>query len=381
MFVNKLPVILGFALFLTSCSGESQPMESEASAAPETELVTLSKEQFDYAGIELGKMEIREFHEKVRSTGVLDVPPGNIVSVHAYFGGYVKKIDLLPGERVRQGQLLFVLENPEYIPVQQEFLELQGQLAYLESDYERQKSLSEENVTARKNFLKAESEYKVAMARHASLKRQLELMNIDPDKLTSDNLVTTMNVYAPISGFVTEVDVFRGSFLDPADMALTITNTDHIHLELNVFERDLPKLAVGQPISFFTQDDPSKNYEAEVHLINKRVDPETRTVNIHGHLVDEKHAAWFSTGMYVEAEIYTNSSEKPALPEQAVVELDGSFYVLVQEKTASGTDYAFSMKAVKTGTLDHGYLEILNADAFSSDAVFMLKGAFNLIAE
>ena len=381
MFANKFTLLIGLGLLVSSCGGESGAMEPVAEeSSTESDLVTLSKGQFDYAGIELGKMQMQEFHEVVKTTGMLDIPPGNNVSVHAYFGGYVKKIDLLPGDKVRQGQVLFVLENPEYIAVQQEFLELKGQMAYLESDYERQKSLAADNVTAQKNFLKAESEYNIALARQASLKRKLELMNMDPDKLSPENLVTTMAVYAPISGHVTEVYITRGSFVDPAKLALTIINTDHIHVELNVFEKDFPKLAIGQPIRFFTQDSPDKIYDANIHLINRTVDRETRTINVHGHLADENHAAWFSPGMYVEAEIYTDSYMKAALPQEAVVELDGVYYVLLQEQKAD-SDYAFSVQTVQPGALYNGYQEILNHQDFAPEAIFMAKGAFDLIAE
>lgn len=373
----------GLALAFASCSGSSPETTTTTPDTTESlsdDKVSLNQAQFDYAGIVLGKIELQEFHDVIKSTGMLDIPPGNQVAVHAYYGGYVRKIDLLPGEKVRQGQVLFVLENPDYIPVQQEFLELKSQMPYLKSDFERQQTLAADKVASQKSLLKAESDYQTALARFASLQRQLELMNIDADQLQPDKLVTTMNVYAPISGYVTEVDIVRGDFLDPSETALRLINTDHIHVELNVFERDLPRLAVGQPIRFSTQDDPSVSYDAYVHLINKKVDSETRMVSLHGHLTEENHAAWFSPGMYVEAEIFTSSVQKPALPQDAVVELDGTFYALLREK-GEGTDFSFSMQVVEPGALYKGYREIKNATDFKPDAEFMVKGAFNLIAE
>ena len=383
MSLSKWILFGGIAFALASCSGSTSTPENTAPQPEEptsNEAVTLSQAQFDYAGISLGKIELQEFHDVIKSTGMLDIPPGNQVAVHAYYGGYVKKIDLLPGEKVRQGQVLFVLENPDYIPIQQEFLELKSQMAYLKSDFERQQTLAADKVASQKSLLKAESDYQSALARFASLKRQLELMNIDPEKLQADQLVTTMSVFAPISGYVTEVNIVRGDFLDPSETALRLINTDHIHVELHVFEKDLPRLAIGQSIHFATQDNPSVSYDAYVHLINKTVDPDTRMVNVHGHLADDQHAAWFSPGMYVEADIYTSSLQKPALPQDAVVELDGTFYVLLREKSAGG-EFSFSMQVVEPGALFNGYREIKNADDFKPDAEFMTKGAFDLIAE
>lgn len=377
-------ILLGGLTFaLASCSGRNPEMATSTPDPTESasdDQITLSREQFDYAGIGLGKIEMQEFHDVVKSTGMLDIPPGNQVAVHAYYGGYIRKIDLLPGEKVRQGQVLFVLENPDYIPIQQDFLELKSQMAYLKSDFERQQSLAADKVASQKTLLKAESDYQTALARFASLQRQLELMNIDADQLQPDKLVTTMNVYAPISGHVTEVNIVRGDFLNPSETALRLINTDHIHVELNVFERDLPRLAIGQPIRFSTQDDPAVSYDAYVHLINKKVDPETRMVNLHGHMTEDQHAAWFSPGMYVEAEIFTSSLQKPALPQDAVVELDGTFYVLLREKS-NGEGFSFSIQVVEPGALYKGYREIKNAADFTPDAEFMIKGAFDLIAE
>jgi len=383
MSLSKWILFGGLVFALASCSGSTSTPENTAPEQEEptsNEVVTLSQAQFDYAGISLGKIELQEFHEVVKSTGMLDIPPGNQVAAHAYYGGYVKKIDLLPGEKVRQGQVLFVLENPDYIPIQQEFLELKSQMSYLKSDFERQQTLAADKVASQKSLLKAESDYQSALARFASLKRQLELMNINPEQLQADQLVTIMSVFAPISGYVTEVNIVRGDFLDPSETALRLINTDHIHIELHVFEKDLPRLAIGQPIRFSTPGDPATIYQATIHMISKAIDPETRMAELHGDFTDDQRALWFSPGMYVEADIYTSSLQKPALPQDAVVELDGTFYVLLREKSGGG-EFSFSMQVVEPGALFNGYREIKNAGDFKPDAEFMTKGAFDLIAE
>src|SRR5690606_36905728 len=146
--------------------------------------------------------------------GMIDVPPANRASISPYFGGYVKEIDLLTGQRVKKGQVLFTIENPEFVQMQQDFLEAKGELVYLSADYERQKSLSKDNVTSQKNFLKAQSDYTVTKVRFESLRKKLELMNINPNKLTIDNIRTKINVTSPIDGYVTKMDVTRGAYLN-----------------------------------------------------------------------------------------------------------------------------------------------------------------------
>src|SRR5690606_20627700 len=99
------------------------------------------------------------------------------------------------------------------------------------------------------------------------------------------------------------------------------------HLELNIFEKDLPKIREGQPIKFRIQEDSSEEYDGTVYLINKTVDIEKRNIGIHGHLADEKLAERFTPGMYVEADIYTTTDSKISLPAGAVVEMESKHYV------------------------------------------------------
>ncbi|MFZ1358128.1 MAG: efflux RND transporter periplasmic adaptor subunit, partial [Saprospiraceae bacterium] len=155
-------------------------------------------------------------------------------------------------------------------------------------------------------------------------------------------------------------------------------NTDHLHLELNIFEKDLMKVKIGQPIVFKIQEDNSKEYKATVHKVNKTVDPEKRTINIHGHIVDEGQSAKFNPGMYVEAEILTTSEIKASLPEDALVDSEGKYYVLVLSNTTK-EGYTFIKKEVKTGSTKDGFVEILNMQNFKDNSKFLIRGAFNLI--
>ena len=321
---------------------------------------------------------MKEFHQVVKANGMFDVPPENRASISSYYGGTVKNIQLLPGERVKKGQILFILENPDYVQLQQDFLEAKGQLTYLKSDYERQKNLVQDRVTSQKSYLKSESEYTVTRVRVESISKKLKLMNIDPNTLTIGNIHTTINIYSPINGYVTKVNITRGAYLNPSEVAITLVDTDHLHLELNIFEKDISKVDIGQPIRFRVQEDIGRQYEAVVHLVNKVVDPENRTIGIHGHLLNEKLSTKFNPGMYVEAEIYTTSESKKSLPQDAIVEVDGQYYVLVLESSSNG-NYVFAQKEVKTGKSDNGYIEILNYQDFNINAEFLVNGAFKLI--
>lgn len=366
-------------LTLASCNskGKTEAANTEATIEnTDREVVTITENQFRSGDMELGKISMQEFNTVVKANGMFAVPPQNQADVSAYFAGYVKDINLLPGHAVKKGEVLFTIENPEYVQVQQDFLEAQGRLSYLKSDYERQKELMTDNVTSKKVFLKAESEYTVTLAQYQSLKKRLSLMNINPNTLTGETIRSVISVTSPLSGYATSVNASKGMYLNPSDIAVTVTNTDDLHIELKIFEKDLPMVKTGQQINVRLQNDTDKVYKGVVHLVNKTINAQDRTVNIHGDLVNEEEVKLFAPGMYIEAEILTTTAEHPALPSEAVANIDNDFFVLVKEDSTN-----FKRVLVKIGATNNGFIQILNASDFEPNTEFLTKGAFNLITE
>lgn len=364
---------------LISCNAEKKSETAgtnDASENADTDSITITESQFKASNMELGKLTLQDFSKSIKANGMFDVPPQNKATVSAYFAGYVKNITLLPGDVVKKGQVLFTLENPEYVQMQQDFLEAKGRLNYLKSDYDRQKLLLDDHVTSQKNFLKAESEYKVTLVQFQSLKKKLGLMNINANTLTGENISSVISVLSPLSGFATTINASKGMFLNPSDVAMTITNTEQLHIELKIFEKDLPSVKVGQSIKVMLQNEPGKVYEGKVHLINRAINAAERTIDIHGDLVNEEDAKLFAPGMYLEAAILTATEKFLALPQEAVANIENDFFVLVKQNTTS-----FKRMPVKIGATDNGYVQILNAEDFDANTEFLTKGAFNLISE
>lgn len=372
-------LLLLLMMGLVSCNSKEKSELNDTNKSKEAkdlDVISISENQFESGHMELGKISMQKFNIVVKANGMFAVPPENQADVSAYFAGYVKEIKLLPGDVVKKGEVLFTIENPEYLQVQQDFLEAKGRLNYLKSDYERQKELLAENVSSQKTFLKAESEYTITMAQYQSLKKKLSLMNINPNTLTSDNIRSVINVLSPLSGYATTINANKGMFLNPSDVAVTVTNTDDLHIELKIFEKDLPLVKVGQPINVRLQNDMDHVYQGKVHLINKAINIQDRTIAIHGDLVNENEAKLFAPGMYIEGEILTTTTAYPALPAEAVANIDNDYFVLVKE---SETD--FRRVLVIIGAANDGFIQIVNAENFKPDTEFLTKGIFNLITE
>src|SRR5690606_35259238 len=185
---------------------------------------------------------------------------------------------LLIGNIVKKGEVLVSLENPEFIQMQQEYLEAVEQLAYLKSEYDRQKTLLAERITSQKNFLKAESDYKRNLAIYNGLRKKLRMLNISPENAEKGILTPEATIYAPISGYVTAVNVSIGQYVSPSEIIMEIVNTDHIHVELSVFEKDILNIKKNQEIRFRIPEVSKEYYEAEVYLVGTSIDPKNRTV-------------------------------------------------------------------------------------------------------
>ena len=376
-----IPVTILF-LQMSACGDSSEKNNGTGNSA-ESELsankINISKAQFKGENMELGRLSQQNFPVEVEVTGTIDVPPQNKAIVSAFVGGYIKRTPLLVGNKVRKGQPLLTLENPEFVQMQQDYQESFEQLSFLKSEFERQKSLVAEQITSQKNFLKAESEYKRNLARYNGLRQKLKMLNISPENVEKGILASEATIFAPIDGSITNVNVSKGMYVSPADEIMEIVNTDHIHLELSVFEKDIMNVKKDQKIRFKISEASEEYYDAEVYLVGTSIDADSRTVKVHGHLHDDENHN-FAVGMFVEAAIITSNQSINALPNESFIVQDNNQYVL--SLVSEGNEgYVFENKAVGIGDSYNGYTAITEmGDLKDSDQV-IVKGGFNLLGE
>lgn len=370
----KLKIIFAFVLLLfLSCGNKSS--EEVIESVTDNRQITTTQAQFESEQMVLGKLSSQRFEHTISASGMIDVPPQNKANISTFMGGYIVKTPLLVGDRVMKGQLLVSLENTEYVELQQQYLEVAEQLTYLKNEFDRQKTLYDEKISSQKNYLQAESNYKSSFAHYNGLKKKLQMLNINPINVDKGQFTSTINLYAPIEGNVSKVNVSNGSYVSPADIILELVDTDHIHLELSVFEKDIMHIKKGQKIRFKIPEASNETFEAEVHLVGTTIDETTRRVKIHGHLIKEDEP--FVVGMFAEANIITNNEEHLALPNSAILGLDNKYFVLVLENSANG-NYSFEKLLVETGETSESYTQILNTEAIEGKKI-LLKGTDKLL--
>lgn len=373
----KYIYILLFSLAFLACGNEENNTETVEDTKTQSNRITLTEAQFESENMVLDRLKTVSFDNTIQVTGMIDVPPKNKSSVTTFVGGYISHTPLLVGDEVKKGQVLVSLKNPEYVEIQQNYLEIAAQLNYLKAEFDRQKTLYDEQITSEKNYIKAQSTYKSSLATYNGLRKKLQMMNISPSAVEQGQITTTINLYAPISGHITKVNVSNGTYVSPSDVILDIVDIEHIHLELSVFEKDIMQIKKGQKISFKIPEASNKTYEADVHLVGTTIDETTRRVEVHGH-VDNKSVN-FIVGMFVEANIITAHSEGLGLSNQAIVNIDGAYYVLVLDKKQN-EEFEFKKVRVNLGKHNENSVEILNPEPLKNKQL-LVEGIGMLMEE
>ncbi|MCW2120037.1 efflux RND transporter periplasmic adaptor subunit [Flavobacterium sp. 7A] len=354
----KIITLLLITTFFVGCGNKNKdetPAKEESTVA--TDVVAVTEDQFKMSAIQLGKIEEKELSGTIKVNGMLDVPPQNLVSISAPFGGFVISTEMLQGFKVKKGQVVALMQNPDYVQPQQDYIDYKSQLNYLKLEYERQQELAKENVNAQKTVQKSKSDYESMKVRVLGLKTKLHLMNVGIESLEKGNIQTVLPLFSSINGYVTKVNTNVGAFVTPTDVLFKIADTEHLHAELTVFEKDVPKLKIGQKVRF-TLANETKERMATVHLVGKEISQE-RTVQIHCHLDQED--THLLPGMYLKALVESGSSNVPAVTSKAIVEFEGNKYIFIADKNTSkerGITH-YKMVQIKVGVSELNYTELI----------------------
>ena len=362
--------IITIALLITACGSSTEKVTSLEDSNNNLNLVVLNEKQLSTAALSFGKLEEKIIGSFITANGTIYVPPQNMISISVSLGGYLKSTKLLPGLQIRKGEVIAIVEDQQYIEMQQDYLTTKAKLAYSKSEFERQRELNLSKSSSDKVFQQIQMEYNTLRITLNSLEQKLKMINIKPESISENNISSTIKIYSPINGFVSKVNVNIGKFVNPSDVLFELIDPSSIHLNLKIFEKDLNKLAVGQKLIAYSNNDPSKKYEAEISLISRDLSTE-RIAEVHCPFENADKS--LAPGMYMNAEIQLKNDRKLAIPEDAIVNFEGSDYVFVQK-----SNNTFEMTPVKIGIIENGFIEVVNAESFN-DKQLVTKGAYTLL--
>lgn len=361
-------IILSLALLFNACNTTPQEQAEEKTSTPA--MVSLNEKQISNAGIGTAVGERRSISSILKVNGKIEVPPQNIVSVSIPLGGYLKSTHLLPGTKIKKGEVIGVIEDPQYIQIQQDYLTAVAKLNYLEKEFARQKELNQSKASSDKVLQQAEADFKSQKIAAKSLYEKLKLINVNPESLDENSISRSVNLYSPIEGYVSKVNVNIGKYVNPADVIFELINPSDIHLGLTIFEKDVNKLFIGQKLMAYTNNEPEKKHPAEIILISQDLSPE-RSVMVHCHFND--YDKTLLPGMYMNAELEVVTNNAFVITEEAIVSYENKYFVFTDNGKGN-----YEMKEVKTGLSENGFTEITNSELLNNKPI-VVKGAYSLL--
>ena len=380
----RLYAWLMLAALLAGCGSKpdaSADAEVKAAAAPANpDQVTIGPAQEKAAGITLGTFERQNMSTEVQANGSVEVPPQNRVSITAIMGGYVQTVAVLPGQRVAAGATVATLRAPEYLTLQQQYLQSKAKLRFLTEDLERQRILDVEDVGAKRKLQLARADHATEQATLRATAAQLRLLGISVARLdATGQIVPSVALTTPIAGYVKAVNINPGQYVNPQDVLVEVLNRDDLHLELKVFEKDVVQVKPGQKIFFKIQNaNRSEELAARVFLVGKAFDDEARTVRVHAHLEPERRD--LLPGQFVAARIQTAGARVRTLPEAAIIQAGDLSYIFRRVGQDSGRS-VFRRVKVRAGQPQHGDVAVTILDPLPDTTRLVRAGAYFLDAE
>lgn len=379
-----LSLSFGASIFLACDSKRSENREAptEISNTQETgpsseKEVELTSAQFKAAAIQLGYWEEKNLSDVIQVNGYTKLPPQNEADVTTFVSGNITEILINEGDYVKKGQTLAKANSLELTKLQEAYAVSKSSLAFLQKEFERQRTLRAQNVNSDKTYQQINTDFQIEQSRFNSLERQLKLSNVSLDQASS---MQSLSILAPISGYIGRINIRIGSSIDPGSSLITILDNSKLHLDLMVFEKDLHKIQVGQRVAFNLKNVDATEINAQIFSIGKALDDTTKTVDVHANIDDIKEN--LVPGMFVSALIETGTKTVRSLPNQALVKAEGKEFIFtIGETTRADTDqehYHFKRVEVKSGLSELNYTEIIPLTPIPENHRIVTSGAYYL---
>lgn len=233
--------------------------------------------------------------------GTMVLPPESRATVTLTMDGTVRATSLMPGAYVRRGDVLCTLENPSFIDLQQTYLDSHAQTEFLRAEYLRQQTLAREEAASQKRFQQSKADYYSMKSRMEGAAAQLMLLGVDTAALLSSGIEPLMQVKAPISGYVADMQMNMGRHFSAGDPLCAIIDKSRTMLRLTAYEKDLDKIDAGDQVQFRVNGMGKRVFHGRVASVSQQVDDTNRSVDV--YVTIREPGGRFRPGMYVTARI------------------------------------------------------------------------------
>jgi cobalt-zinc-cadmium efflux system membrane fusion protein len=286
---TKLILFVGF-LLMTGCDRRNSSEEHEKKNTAEAGIATVTEKN--------KPQEVKNNDAvRIKMMGYIDVPPQNIYRMSVAVGGILKYTKLLPGMKFKKGEILAVMEHPEYLQIQTDYLKAKALNELSEKNFVRQKELYENKAISEKEFEIIRADYVKNKAEYQQLRKKLELLYLNPDQLDAGNMSPQIRIPAPFDGFVTELSATVGKYISPGEAMFEFVDPSDIHLNIKVPENLLHNVSIGNIVECYSPFNPEKKFKCEIILINKKLNND-KTIDVHCHFL--KYDEELIPGMLME---------------------------------------------------------------------------------
>lgn len=385
-------IVLTIGLSLFSCGGEhshkghnhgeksDDNSDDDTHKEHEEEGLHLTKEQIATIGLEFGELSSIKVNDFVQATGTLGLPPNAYSSVSVKGTGIIRgNKKYVEGNYIKKGELIAYIENPEFIIKQQEYLEAKASFKLKKLDLKRQQSLIDANAGVNRELQKAQAEVSILEAKTAGLSKQLSYLGISTYNLTPKNIREKIAIIAPMSGFIANINLHNGMYAQPMISLMEIIATEHLHLELDVFEKDIAAIKIGQKISYSIPALENKMYQGKVNVIGKVFNSKSKTIRIHGHLEGDKPI--FIKDLFINSKIWLNDNATNAVPEGAVISDGTNSFIYIAKNNKKANETEFNKINVIPGAVNKGFIAIKLLDEVPKGMQIVTKGAYYVYAQ
>lgn len=319
--------------------------------------IPLTQQQVSTAELRMSEVQTRELDATLRVTGTLVLRPQSMADVSSLMGGVVRSILVSEGQRVSKGQVVATVENTSVVTLQREYFTALRESEAARAELTRQQTLAKAGAGVAKNLQQAETAARIADASLTGIGQQLRQMGISPKSVAAGSFATVFPLRAPISGTVSRISASIGSYADMQSPLLAIRDNSAMECDLNVFEKDVAKVAVGDRVELLLANQPGRVLRGRVYGVNQYFNDAAKSVAVHVRL-DAAPRQGLIDGMYVSGTIATGRQKCRALPSQAIVSTEGKSYIFALNGKPRGGKYSFSRHEVTTGVTSDGFTEV-----------------------
>jgi cobalt-zinc-cadmium efflux system membrane fusion protein len=277
------------------------------------------------------------------------------------------------GDWVNSGQKLVTLQSEEVGNAKSEFYKAKADHELAKINFEREKSLFNRGVGAKKNFITSEAELKVAATSLDAAEKKLHVLGFTEEQVKTISETHQINpiitLFSPISGKVIENKAVLGALIDQANEILTIMDPTLLWIDAEIYEKDIAKIRIGQEVEVSIPAYPEETFKGKITYISDVLKEETRTITVRTEVENKSYK--LKPGMFADIKIFFNQQSKVlVLPKEAILDDKDEKIVFIK------VNDKYLPLVVEIGAREGGFIEITQGIKEGDEVV--TKGNFQL---